>query len=171
MPLLGHLCVLCDVDDMKHHFSSLSAAVKGGHVHTSQGMLESTHQWGCLLFGNHTMEITRAEQCSASWCFPCLQSSHRAQSHIVLLWQFVRDKSFTNHLNDCIHSFDVLNPLVITLFDLCMMENFEFNPPVPNIKHNSFWLNSVSYERLASLDIKASSSRDCMVYLGNEYLE
>lgn len=64
--------------------------------------------------------------------------------------------------------FSGFKSFAITLFDLCMMEDFEFCPPVPKIMHNSFWLNSVSYESIASLDVKASSNGDYMVCLGNE---
>ena len=47
-----YLCFVW-LDDIKHWFSSLSVAVKAGCVHASLGLLESTHQWGSLLFGNH----------------------------------------------------------------------------------------------------------------------
>lgn len=67
--------------------------------------------------------------------------------------------------------FHVLKSFVITLLDLYMMEDFEFYPPVPKIKLNSFQLYSVCYEIFASLDVKASSHGDCTVSLGNESLD
>jgi len=40
--------------------------------------------------------------------------------------------------------FNVSISFAMALLDLCMMEDFELYPPVPKIKHNRFWLNSVS---------------------------
>lgn len=67
--------------------------------------------------------------------------------------------------------FSVFKSFVIALLDLCVMEDFEFYPPVPKMKRNSFWLNSVSYESFASLNVKASGNGDCTACLGNESLD
>lgn len=100
-----YLCFMW-LDDIKHWFSSLSVAVKAGRVHTSLGLLESTQQWGSLLFGNHGHRNYQNRQSSVVLLgiFPACSPSAEHTLPFCFSDIFDRDKSFSNLLNDCIHS-------------------------------------------------------------------
>lgn len=101
-----YLCFMW-LDDIKHWFSSLSVAVKAGCVHASLGLLESTYQWGSLVFGNHGHRNYQNRQSSLVLLLGIFPACSPAAEH-TLPFCFSdiidRDKNSSDLLNDCIHS-------------------------------------------------------------------
>lgn len=94
------------LEDIKHWFSSLSVAVRAGHVHASLGLLESTHQWGSLLFGNHGHRNYQKRQTRVVLLGISPACSPAGENNLPFCFSsvFDRNKSFSNLLSDCIHS-------------------------------------------------------------------
>jgi len=97
-----YLCFMW-LDDIKHWFSSLSVAVKAGCVHASLSLLESTHQWGSLLFGNHGHRNYQNWQSSVVLLgiFPACSPAAEHTLPFCFSDIFEGDKSFSNLSNDC----------------------------------------------------------------------